>query len=530
MAIQAGSIISASDINILINNIKTVCNAYGHGLNYKVYDSYYPNYTNAQVDMHSNIYSRRQGYSYTDTSGGAVCTINGATKLRITVLYQTQNNNDWICIWKGNYPSYTAASNYGSSFTGRLSNVPKILIKRYEVGGDTVTIKFKNNRTSTAPSNSYFGFLVIVEDADIMKAINDNVTGISRSYNLQIHGNVIREAHSLDTSNGGKISRLIFNAGSNAYSKLTKALRMLYLCLMQNPTRKYTTGGLTSNHFDIIYDTNLGNVNSDAFLTNLGGMDPWDCCNHDVGCTADMKRILKPGYRITSGISHEVETGDCCFYDCCDNNCNDGTCIDGAYVAGCDNCCDWDCCDTDCCNTDCCNTDCCDMDCFENSPAFIKPAFFNNLSAVLNNIKNDYCPCVSNVSTSCGTNCSNCCDTDCNCESDDCCYEDCKDGGCDDCCDADDNYYCICDSECSCTRDCCYIDGGSYYCTCDTECQNTECCDSDCCYSDGCPDCCDHNCGCDTDCCDSDECCDTYCSDSTCCNTDNSCSCNYEQK
>lgn len=91
-----------------------------------------------------------------------VVTIPGASQLNVTITYQTESTNwDWVCMWEGNYPNYTAASNYSTSKTGKLGGKTKTT-KTYAVQGDTVTFGFK----SDSSVDNYYGYYAVVTGLD----------------------------------------------------------------------------------------------------------------------------------------------------------------------------------------------------------------------------------------------------------------------------------------------------------------------------------------------------------------------------
>lgn len=94
-----------------------------------------------------------------DTTKAHVVTIPGATSLHVKIVYGGESANwDWACMWQGSHPSYTAASNYSSSLTGKLgggSHTDSSNTKEYDVEGDTVTFAFKSD-------GSGYGYYAVV--------------------------------------------------------------------------------------------------------------------------------------------------------------------------------------------------------------------------------------------------------------------------------------------------------------------------------------------------------------------------------
>ena len=82
-----------------------------------------------------------------------VITIPGASSLNISLTYQTESTSyDWVSFWAGNYPSYTASSNYSSgvqwsgtgSTGGKYGSTTKTTLSG-SISGDTVTFGFRSD-------------------------------------------------------------------------------------------------------------------------------------------------------------------------------------------------------------------------------------------------------------------------------------------------------------------------------------------------------------------------------------------------
>ncbi|MCH5198727.1 MAG: BspA family leucine-rich repeat surface protein, partial [Oscillospiraceae bacterium] len=85
----------------------------------------------------------------------------GAKSMKITITYKTPNNYDYVCMWEGSHPDYTASGNYSSSKTGRLYNSGNV---SYTVNKDSVTFGFYSN-IETA-SYGYYAVIEAYYDAD----------------------------------------------------------------------------------------------------------------------------------------------------------------------------------------------------------------------------------------------------------------------------------------------------------------------------------------------------------------------------
>lgn len=87
-----------------------------------------------------------------------VVTIPGAESLSISITYQTQSTSyDWVCVWKGSHPEYTAYNNYSSSLSKKLGGTTKRTVN-YTISGDSVTFGFRSN----ASTDGYYGYYAVV--------------------------------------------------------------------------------------------------------------------------------------------------------------------------------------------------------------------------------------------------------------------------------------------------------------------------------------------------------------------------------
>lgn len=85
-----------------------------------------------------------------------VITIPGATKLHIELTYGGESPNwDWVCMWEGAHPDYTAYNDWESSVTGKLGG--KMGTRTYDIAGDSVTFGFRSDS-----SNNGYGYYAVV--------------------------------------------------------------------------------------------------------------------------------------------------------------------------------------------------------------------------------------------------------------------------------------------------------------------------------------------------------------------------------
>lgn len=95
-----------------------------------------------------------------------VVTIPGATKLHVKLTYGGESASyDWVCMWEGNHPDYTASNNYSravsingtSKFGGGNGTTVEC-----DVEGDTVTFGFRSD--SSGCGNGYGYYAVVTSD------------------------------------------------------------------------------------------------------------------------------------------------------------------------------------------------------------------------------------------------------------------------------------------------------------------------------------------------------------------------------
>lgn len=94
-----------------------------------------------------------------------VVTIEGATSLHIKVYYATENQYDWVVIWKGNQS--TLNPGVGSNLTGDNviaqlqggtgTTLETAQVAEYDYTGNTVTFGFKSDS-----GNAYYGYYAVV--------------------------------------------------------------------------------------------------------------------------------------------------------------------------------------------------------------------------------------------------------------------------------------------------------------------------------------------------------------------------------
>lgn len=110
----------------------------------------------------------KQSGNYADNSNlNDVVTIPGATKLHVKLTYGGESDRyDWVCMWEGNHPDYTAYNNYRTAVS--INGTKKFgggngTTVECDIVGDTVTFGFRSD--SRGCGNGYGYYAVVTSDA-----------------------------------------------------------------------------------------------------------------------------------------------------------------------------------------------------------------------------------------------------------------------------------------------------------------------------------------------------------------------------
>lgn len=124
-----------------------------------------PNPAISSVAMSMTKYSHTPNISDDGTKNGnygnslnlnEVVSIPGAESLHVTIKYGGESASyDWVCMWEGSHPTYTASSNYSSSLTNKLGGGSGN-VKEYDVQGDTVTFGFRSDGSGYGDGFGYY--------------------------------------------------------------------------------------------------------------------------------------------------------------------------------------------------------------------------------------------------------------------------------------------------------------------------------------------------------------------------------------
>lgn len=103
----------------------------------------------------------RSGNYANNLNTNEVITIPGTSQLHVLLTYGGESASyDWVSVWAGNYPSYTASGNYSSGVTvngtQKFGGGSSTTIE-FDVAGDSVTFGFKSDG-----SNGGYGYYAVV--------------------------------------------------------------------------------------------------------------------------------------------------------------------------------------------------------------------------------------------------------------------------------------------------------------------------------------------------------------------------------
>ena len=98
-----------------------------------------------------------------------VITIPGANVLNVDITYQTEQCCDWVVIWEGNHPNYSANGDCSTSVSGKLGGSKTT--KHFVISGDTVTIAFKSDISVTN-----YGYYAVITSKGSYNDVDDAYT------------------------------------------------------------------------------------------------------------------------------------------------------------------------------------------------------------------------------------------------------------------------------------------------------------------------------------------------------------------
>lgn len=98
-----------------------------------------------------------------------VITISGANALNIDITYQTEDCCDWVVIWEGNHPDYSANGDCSTSVSDKLGGAKTT--KHFTISGDTVTIAFRSDGSVTN-----YGYYAVITSKGSYNDVDDTYT------------------------------------------------------------------------------------------------------------------------------------------------------------------------------------------------------------------------------------------------------------------------------------------------------------------------------------------------------------------
>lgn len=138
-----------------------------------------------------------------------IVTIPGASKLKVQITYGGEASSyDWLCMWQGSHPDYSASKNSNSSLISKIGggyHLNASNTKQYDVDGDSVTFSFRSDTSGYGDGYGYYA-TVTGYDAEgnivtkTIKTVTDETSGeVPQEYKDKTYLFTI-------TLNGSKIS------------------------------------------------------------------------------------------------------------------------------------------------------------------------------------------------------------------------------------------------------------------------------------------------------------------------------------
>ncbi len=161
---------TTNDVYYAVNDTQTeeTITKYSHTSNIddtgKKNSNYGNNWTNANIT----------GTDRGSTSQAHVITIEGAESLTVDIYYNGEGTSyDWVSIWSGSHPTYTAYDNYSStgyvaqklggsqsgSYTVNGNSLTSMGHSQYTIEGDTVTFGFRSDAYQVGNGYGYYAIV-----------------------------------------------------------------------------------------------------------------------------------------------------------------------------------------------------------------------------------------------------------------------------------------------------------------------------------------------------------------------------------
>lgn len=224
-----------------------------------------------------------QSGNYANSSNlNDVVTIPGATKLHVKLTYGGEAGWDWVCMWEGNHPDYTADRNYNTAVsidgTNKFSG-GNGTTRECDIAGDTVTFGFRSDGSGWG--NGYGYYAVVTGDV---------TSGIS----------ITNEAENVTEPEYGslKLSKVVAGKGADPSQNFLFEINLTSTdSTLSDKLKGSTTFG----------DVNFKDGKATVYLKDK---DVVELRNIPVGVTWEIKEKATEGYKteVTAGTGSATET------------------------------------------------------------------------------------------------------------------------------------------------------------------------------------------------------------------------------
>ena len=210
-----------------------------------------------------------------------VVTIPGATKLHVKLTYGGESASyDWVCMWEGAHPDYTASNNYGTAV--RINGTSKFgggngTTVECDIVGDTVTFGFR----SDSSGNGYGYYAVVTSDV----ASDFSITNEEENVTEPAYGSL-------------KLSKVVAGEGADPSQNFLFEI---------NLTSTDTALGEKLKGSTTFGDVNFKDGKASVYLKHN---DVVELRNIPVSVTWEIKEKATEGYKteVTAGTGSAIET------------------------------------------------------------------------------------------------------------------------------------------------------------------------------------------------------------------------------
>lgn len=197
-----------------------------------------------------------------DTSKAHVVTIPGATSINVKIYYNGENTSyDWVSVWRGSHPEYTASKDYGSAgyvwqklggsqsstYTVNGNSLTKMGYSSTTISGDTVTFGFRSDSGGYGQGYGYYAI----------------ITGTANDFSCEATEGTYEDAE--DTENGGFLGWNTYNTYN--YATYKNEEEVLYNYVQTRMESSYTTTDVFAGYgrwTNIVFDANDDSGNTET--------------------------------------------------------------------------------------------------------------------------------------------------------------------------------------------------------------------------------------------------------------------------